>query len=59
MLTTAVFHSVAPAAGDQRPVVVQLAPAVAGADPRKLVCSWAVDPVTGRPCPQWGPGARV
>jgi hypothetical protein len=61
MLATAVFLSVAPAAEDQRPIVVQFAPAAPAAAapvPKELVCSWAVDPVTGRAVSRWGPGER-
>jgi hypothetical protein len=58
MIASAVFLSVAPAAEDQRPIVVQLAPAAAGPVPKELACSWAVDPVTGRAVPRWGVGER-
>jgi hypothetical protein len=56
MLATAAFISIAPAAEDQRPIVVQVAPPVPGPVPKGLACSWAVDPVTGRMISRWGAG---
>ncbi len=59
MLATAVFLSVAPAAEDKRPIVVQIAPPVPGPAQKDLICSWAVDPVTGRVVSRWKGDARA